>query len=76
MPLDGAEIERRLRHAMPDAEIEIVDLAGDNDHWAVTVCWSGFAGMPRVKQHKAVYDAIGQDVGTTLHALKVITKTV
>ena len=76
MPLDGAEIERRLRYAMPDAQIELTDLAGDNNHWAVTVSWSGFAGLPRVKQHKAVYDAIGQDMGTTLHALKVITRPI
>ncbi len=75
MPLEGSEIERRIKDALPGAEVELVDLAGDNDHWAVTVTWSGFDGMNRVKQHQAVYAAFGSDMGTTLHALKVTTKT-
>jgi stress-induced morphogen len=74
MPLPAAEIKTRIQSAFPDATITLVDLAGDNDHWQVTVISSAFADISRVKQHKMVYDAIGGDMGTTLHALSVITK--
>ena len=75
MPLPATEIKTRIQTVLPDATIHLVDLAGDNDHWQVTVTSPAFTGLSRVKQHKMVYDAIGGDMGTTLHALSVITKT-
>lgn len=74
MPLEGDDIIRRIKAVLPDAAIELQDLAGDNDHWAVTVIDKAFEGMPRVKQHQLVYKAIGDDMGRALHALKVTTK--
>ncbi|TAE81176.1 MAG: BolA family transcriptional regulator [Alphaproteobacteria bacterium] len=74
MPLPAEEMTKRIKHAIPDAQIELVDLAGDNDHWQVTVTSSLFNNISRVKQHKMVYDAFGADMGTTLHALSVHTK--
>jgi len=75
MPMDAAQIESRIRQALPDATIELQDLAGDNDHWQVTVTSASFAGKPKVVQHKLVYQALGSDMGTTLHALAIKTKT-
>lgn len=74
MPLEGNEIIRRIKAALPDAEVELQDLAGDDNHWAVTVIDQTFAGMPRIKQHQLVYKAIGDDMGNALHALKVTTR--
>ncbi len=74
MPLPAHDIETRIKAAIPDAHVELVDLAGDNDHWQVTVTSTLFDGLPRIKQHKMVYDALGSDMGTTLHALSVKTK--
>jgi stress-induced morphogen len=34
---------------------------------------ASFAGMPRVKQHKLVYDALGGRMGGELHALQLTT---
>lgn len=73
MPFSAQEITQKITTAIPDAEIELVDLAGDNDHWQVSVTSKEFAGKPKVKQHKMVYDAFGADMGTTLHALSVKT---
>ncbi len=75
MPMQAEEITRRIQAAIPDAEVALTDLAGDNDHWQVTVTSASFEGLPRVKQHKLVYDALGGDMGTTLHALSVKTLT-
>lgn len=74
MPMQGDEILRRIQAAIPDAVIELQDLAGDNDHWKVIVQSAAFQGLSRVKQHQMVYAAFGADLGTTLHALAVETK--
>ena len=73
MPMQAAEIERRIRAALPDAKIEIRDLAGDGDHWAATVISEQFRGKNRVQQHQLVYKAIGGDMGGALHALALQT---
>ncbi len=74
MPMSAEEITRRIRAALPDAEIELKDLAGDNDHWQVTVTSAAFAGLSRVAQHQKVMAALGEDMGTTLHALSIRTQ--
>ena len=73
MAMQADEIERLIREAIPDAEVTIRDLAGDGDHYAAHVVSPSFAGMTRVKQHKAVYDALGGRMGGELHALQLTT---
>lgn len=73
MAMAAAEIERRIKAALPDAVIEIRDLAGDGDHWAATVVSEAFRGKSRVQQHKIVYDALQGDMGGALHALALQT---
>ncbi|KRA99300.1 ATP-binding protein [Devosia sp. Root685] len=73
MPMDANEIERRIKAALPDAEIEIRDLAGDGDHWAAAVKSESFRGKTRVQQHKMVYDSLQGDMGGALHALALQT---
>ncbi len=73
MPMSAEEITSRIQAALPDADIHLEDLAGDNDHWKVTVTSSAFAGLNRVAQHRLVNAAFGTDLGTTLHALAVVT---
>ena len=67
------EIEELIRSAIPDAEIEIRDLAGDGDHYAAKVVSAVFAGMSRVRQHQLVYKALGGRMGGELHALQLET---
>ena len=73
MPMTASEIERLIKAAIPDADVTIRDLAGDGDHYAARVVSSGFAGMSRIKQHQAVYSALGGRVGGELHALQLET---
>ena len=73
MPMTAEEITRRVKAAIPDADIQLDDLAGDNDHWKITVTSAAFAGLTRVAQHRLVNAAFGTDLGTTLHALAVVT---
>ena len=73
MPMAASEIERLIKEAIPDAEVTIRDLAGDGDHYAARVVSSSFAGVSRVKQHQAVYSALGGRMGGELHALQLET---
>ncbi len=67
------DIEALIRAAIPDAEISIADLRGDGDHYAARVVSASFAGMSRVRQHQAVYAALGGRMGGELHALQLET---
>ncbi|PTQ12893.1 BolA family transcriptional regulator [Sphingomonas oleivorans] len=75
MPMAADEIEAMIRAAIPDAEIEITDLAGDGDHYAARVVSETFRGLPRVRQHQRVYEALGGRMGGVLHALQLTTAT-
>ena len=73
MPMAVNEIEALIRAAIPDAQIEIRDLAGDGDHYASRVVSASFEGLNRVKQHQLVYRALGSRMGGELHALQLET---
>ena len=73
MAMEATEIERRIKAAIPDANIEIRDLAGDGDHWAATVISEQFRGKSRVQQHQMVYEALKGNMGGVLHALALQT---
>lgn len=74
MGMSAEDITRQVKAAIPDAEIELEDLAGDNDHWKITVTSKAFEGKSRVDQHRMVMGAL-EGMGTILHALAVTTKT-
>ncbi len=75
MAMAAADIERMIRSALPDAIVEITDLAGDGDHYAARVVSESFRGQPRVRQHQRVYEALGGRMGGVLHALQLSTAT-
>jgi len=73
MPMAAEEIEAMIRAAIPDAQVEITDLAGDGDHYAARVVSESFRGLPRVQQQRRVYEALGGRMGGVLHALQLTT---
>lgn len=73
--MEAAEIERLIKEALPDASVEIRDLAGDNNHYAATVISNSFKGKSRVQQHQMVYAALKGQMGGVLHALALQTGT-
>ena len=73
MAMDLKEIEKLIKEAMPDAKIEIQDLAGDGNHYSATVTSSTFAGKSKIEQHKMVYKALKGKMGNELHALALNT---
>ena len=73
MPMEQIEIEQLIKASLPDAQVEIIDLAGDNNHFSAHVISSAFKGKTRIQQHKMVYDALGDKMGGILHALALKT---
>jgi len=74
MPMQEDEIVSMIKEALPDAVIEMTDLAGDNDHWKAVVTSKAFEGINRVKQHQLVYAALKGNMGGVLHALALETR--
>ncbi len=73
MAMDGTEIERLIKQAFPDAQVVVVDLRGDGDHYGARVTSGAFLGKSRIQQHKMVYDALQGQMGGALHALALDT---
>jgi stress-induced morphogen len=73
MAMDAKTIETLIRAALPDAQVEIRDLAGDGDHYAASVISATFRGKSRVEQHQMVYQALKGRMGGELHALALTT---
>ena len=55
MAMAGTEIERLIKQAFPDAQVIVVDLAGDGDHYGARVTSAAFVGKSRIQQHQMVY---------------------
>tara|TARA_B100000475_G_scaffold187270_1_gene157225 strand:+ start:211 stop:450 length:240 start_codon:yes stop_codon:yes gene_type:complete len=72
--MDLKEIENLIKEALPDAQVEIQDLAGDGNHYSATVISSEFSGKTKIQQHKMVYNSLKGKMGNELHALAIKTK--
>lgn len=73
MGMKVEEIKSLIKKSIPDATIEIKDLAGDDNHYAAVVKSKAFIGKSKIQQHKLVYDALEGRMGGVLHALSLTT---
>ena len=73
MSLKLDEIRNLIKKTLPDAEIVIKDLAGDDNHYSATIKSKLFAGKTKIEQHKLVYKALNGKMGNELHALELNT---
>ena len=74
MAMNLKEIEVLIIAALPDASVEIQDLAGDGNHYSATIISSQFSGKSKIEQHKMVYNSLQGKMGNELHALAIKTK--
>ena len=70
MPISEIDLENALRRKFPEAEIACRDLAGDQDHWEVSIVDPMFDGWSRIQQHKMVQEAVADH---DIHALSIKT---
>lgn len=73
MAMQASEIESMILQALPNASVQIEDLAGDGDHYRAIIVAEQFRGLNRVQQHRLVNEALGDKLGGELHALALQT---
>ena len=73
MTIKKEELETMITKAFPEAKVEIIDLAGDDNHYSLIITSNRFPGISRIDQHKMVYEALDGKMGNELHALTIKT---
>ena len=76
MAMNLKDIEILIEEALPDAKIEIQDLAGDGNHYSAIIKSKKFSGLSKIEQHKMVYNSLKGRMGNELHALAIKTKEI
>ena len=66
------EIKQLIEQGVPDC---IVKLDGDGTHFEAIIISKRFTGKTMVQQHQIVYQALGEKMGTDIHALSMQTFT-
>ena len=74
MGLKSEEIKSLIKESIPDAEISIQDLVGDDNHYSATIKSKIFIGKSKIEQHKLVYKSLKGRMGNELHAFSITTE--
>ena len=72
--MKAESIAAKIRAALPDAEVELTDLTGTEDHWQATVISSAFAGKSLIERHRLVMAALAAEMKGPIHALTLHVK--
>ena len=62
------ELKARIEAGIPGARAEVT---GDGHHFDAVVSSPAFNGLPRISQHRLVYDVFGAEIGGRIHALSI-----
>lgn len=73
MAMQAEKIIAMIKDSIDGAEVELIDLAGDGDHYKAIVTSPVFKGKSKVAQHQMVYAALKGKMGGELHALALET---
>mgnify|MGYP001312842645 FL=1 len=74
MPIEQKKLENLIAEKFPESKISVEDLAGDNNHYSVTIESSKFNGLSRIQQHQLVYQSLDGLMDAELHAMQLKTK--
>ena len=74
MPIEQKKLENLIAEKFPESKISVEDLAGDNNHYSVTIESSKFNGLSRIQQHQLVYQSLDGLMDAKLHAMQLKTK--
>jgi stress-induced morphogen len=73
--IQSATMADLIRRAMPDAEVEVVDLTGTMDHFNVLVRSGAFRGVPLMDRHRMVESALADArADGRIHAMSIRTE--
>jgi stress-induced morphogen len=72
VPATPEELKERIEAGIPGA---VASVTGDGHHFNAVVSAAAFRGLPRLAQHRLVYDVFGEELGDRIHALSIQTRT-
>lgn len=73
MPIAQDKLQDLLKENFPNAQIEIIALVDDDNHYSVKITDEIFRNKTRIQQHKIVNKALGAILGDVLHAMQLKT---
>ncbi len=68
--VEPASIEESIRSRLACTHLEV---KGDGAHFEAVIVSPEFAGLPRVRRHQLVYQALGDRMREEIHALSMKT---
>jgi len=80
MTIGSEEVEKLIEAGIPDAVARVTaprayDDEDEDAHFAAFVVSPAFEGESLVDQHQRVYDAVGDEMTRSVHALEIKTYT-
>lgn len=70
------QVASMIKSGIPDADVQVQDLTGGNDHYQIVVVSPAFEGKGLVQQHQLVYGAVQSAMSSeAIHALSLKTYT-
>jgi acid stress-induced BolA-like protein IbaG/YrbA len=74
--ISTADIKFLILSVLPDAEVQVHDPNMDGQHFAAIVISEQFVGLPMIKQHRFINDALKEYLNSgAIHALQLKTYT-
>lgn len=73
--MKAAEIVAKIQAVLPDAQVEMQDLTGTEDHWSARIVSAGFAGKTPLQRHRIIFAALAEEMKGPIHALTLETAT-
>ena len=74
MPIAQSELAKILQKSFPNAKVQIIDLAGDNNHYKIIIEDVSFFGKSKIIQHRMVNKALEVELfSEILHAMQLQT---
>ena len=73
--MNPADIEARIKAALPDAEVSLEDMTGTKDHWRARIVSAEFAGKSLIERHRMINAALASELKGPIHALTMDTLT-
>jgi acid stress-induced BolA-like protein IbaG/YrbA len=72
-PMNAEDIERLIVDGLDCVEVRV--RGDDGVHFEALVVSEAFAGKRPLERHRLVYSALGERMGTDIHALSLVTMT-
>jgi len=75
-------VEEKLKAALGPTHLEVIDESsmhnvppGAESHFKVVIVSAKFEGIPLLRQHQLVNEALKEELKQAIHALSIVTKT-